>query len=311
MTRICPQCGASLPRLRNGLQLLRSRASASEWHRLAIREIVCPGCQAVLRLRTTRAGWLLLVGGMVAIIPALILMVRFPLHPQWSLMAILLYFLLSIPFSVWAGKRSSAWKLIKPGTGTPSMPSVNGASVPPGPGPARDWIDRALTGAFVLSVLLSVASWALLLVPRAMICQPGFWRPRLLWQNGSPNVPQFWIWLTLMTWVFRQTRRPRALKLRISPAPRWMSVWSLAGLVAMTILSGLDGFTRFQGSSWFEVTVVVSWALFLPGTLGILIVLLRGRKARGMPILSAREKTMLALLAVIVLVVALLPKWML
>jgi len=273
--------------------------------------MVCPGCQAVLRLRTTRRGWLLLVVGMVALIPVLILMVRFPLHPQWSLMAIMLYFFLLIPCSVWADKRSSAWKLIKPGTGTPSTPSVNGASVPSGPGPARDWIDRALAGAFVLSALLSVASWALLYVPRAMICQPGFWRPRLLWQNGSPSVSQFWIWLTLMAWVFRQTRRRKALKPRIPPAPRWVSVWSLAGLVAMTLLFGLDGFTRFQGSSWFKISVVVIWALLLPGTLGILIVLLRGRKARGMPILSAREKTMLALLAVIVLVVALLPKWML
>ncbi len=84
MTRTCPQCTRPLPPTRNGLDLLRERASAAEWRRYFTAprgRSSCPQCHATLRKVTTRAGYLCYLGMLVTMgLSAVLIWMFFPVN---------------------------------------------------------------------------------------------------------------------------------------------------------------------------------------------------------------------------------------
>ena len=311
MARTCPQCGflKPPPSWRRLLQ-----ASASEWKQLFTtpKSDSCPQCHAALYAYTTWMGHLCVIaGGIAAGLTAFIIWKLFPVNSPWGQLAlVLLAFPAAIPSFVCYHRWGYVWKLCRPESGARSTPSVKEAAIPPGPAPQWGGIDRALTsGVFLLGALM-LASWALLYVPRATICQPGFWGRGLLWQNSSSSVPMFWAFSGLTAFALRQRKRQRTLRARNLPFRFTVPAWSVAWATVVSVLYGLHAFTHFYRSMWLAVSMMV---VMFAGLVGLALDDQRRRRAHGIPI-PAGEKARLvfwALLAgVVILVAVLLPKWM-
>ncbi|MHB1528968.1 MAG: hypothetical protein ACYDDA_02275 [Acidiferrobacteraceae bacterium] len=283
MTHVCPRCASPLPRPRSALQLLRSRASPSEWYQFLTTPAgagpySCPQCHTGLQRQTTWLGYLLLVSGVVASFVTLIgWLTLFPAHSLGSALALIPAVLSMIPFFAAASMAwGYTWKLSGPEEGVQSALPMNETGSPPGPAPDRDWVDRTLTAVLILSAGLAVASygmlWAVLALP-----PPVFWGHGLLDRNDSSAVPLFWTWLAIAAFALRYKRHPKSGNRRVLLK---IPAWGLACIVAMAALSGLDAFTRLQGCPCLQASE------FLFGMTGLIVLGIgqqRQRKALGLP----------------------------
>ncbi|WP_297471426.1 hypothetical protein [Acidithiobacillus sp.] len=283
MTHACPQCASPLTRPRSALQLLRSRASASEWYQFLTTPAgagpySCPQCHTGLQRQTTWLGYLLLVSGVVAMYVTMVVwLTLFPAHSLGSALALIPAVLSMIPFFAASSMEwGYTWKLGGPEAGAHSTPPRKKAEHPSGPTPSRDWVDRTLTGALILFAALAVASYVMLWADLAIL-PPVFWGHGLLERNHSGTAPLFWLWLAMTVFTVRRNRRPRAGNGR---TPLKLPAWGLAWLVAMAALYGLDAFTRLHGC----LCVRAGEALFtVTGALFLGIGQHRQRKALGIP----------------------------
>ena len=187
------------------------------------------------------------------------------------------------------------------------MHSLNDSGIEPGHGQDRDLVDRGLVVVLVLSVALAVASMVMLFSDQA-IGPPGFWGHGLL--DHSSMVPMLWMWSAFAAGAVCQKRRQRAMRARNHPDPLEMPTWATAWWIVMTVLFGLDAYTRFHGSTWLDASEMVF------GVLGLSAIVMGGlhrRRAHGTP-LSARQKALLILMAIVavvgILVLIPLTKWM-
>ncbi len=187
------------------------------------------------------------------------------------------------------------------------MHSLNNSGIGPEPRQDRDWVDRGLTGAFVLSVALVFAAYAMRFLELA-IGKPRFWGHGLLDHSGM--VPYFWSSLALVAFAFRTTHRQRALRSQNRLAHPGIPGWSLAWVVGLAVFMAIDAFTRLRSSSWFNVGMTVFIVL---GFSAMAILVQRRRRAQGFRY-SARQKVLLILMAVVAVVGILFPiiqaEWM-
>ena len=187
------------------------------------------------------------------------------------------------------------------------MPSLNDSGIEPEPRQDRDWVDRGLTGAFVLSVTLAVAAFAMRFLELA-IGTPRFWGHGLLDHSGM--VPFFWGSSALVAFGFRVRHRQSAVRTPNRPVPSGIPGWSLAWFVGLTILMAFAAFTRLRSCSWFNVGMTVFIVL---GFSAMAILVQRRRRAQGFRY-SARQKVLLILMAVVAVVGILFPiiqaEWM-
>ena len=311
MTRTCPQCGFQKPPLSwRGLL----RGSASEWKQLLTtpKSESCPQCHAALYAYLTWRGFLWIIAGGIAMgLTGFIILDLFPVYAQRAqFLLVVLAFLAAIPFMMCCHQWGYVWKQCVPDPGAERAPSGKEAATPEGPAPEWGWIDRALTGAIFLLMVLMLASWALPYVPRTTICRPEFRGLVPLWLNDSGSVPMFWAFAALTAFSLRKIRRQRSRKARNLPVRNTVSAWLVAWAAMLSVLLGLYAFTRFQQSEWLAVSMMV--AMF-SGFVGLALDDQRRRRAHGIPI-SVHEKTRLVFWAIlagaVVLVVVLLPSWM-
>ena len=201
----------------------------------------------------------------------------FPAHSLGIALAVIPAVLSMIPFFA-AGSMEwgYTWKLSGPEEGMQSALPMYEAGSPPGPAPDRDWVDRTLTGALILSAALAVASYVMLWAVLAI-------RPRMFWGHGLldrhdwSTVLLFWTWLAMAAFALRHKRRPRSGNRRV---PLKIPTWGLAWFVAMAALYGLDAFTRLQGCPCLQASE------FLFGMTGLIVLGIgqqRQRKALGIP----------------------------
>ncbi len=175
------------------------------------------------------------------------------------------------------------------------MHSLNDSGIEPEHRQDRDLIDRGLVVVLVLSVVLAVASMVMLFSDQA-IGPRGFWGHGLL--DHSSMVPMLWMWSAFAAGAVCQKRRQRAMRARNHPDPLEMPTWATAWWIVMTVLFGLDAYTRFHGSTWLDASEMVF------GVLGLSAIVMGGlhrRRAHGTPI-PARFKTLGVLMAVIAVV---------
>ena len=263
MTHVCPQCASPLPRPRSALQLLRRRASTSEWHKFLTTPAgagpySCPQCHTGLQRQTTWLGYLFLISGVVAMFVTLIgWLSLFPAHSLGSALAFIPAVLSMIPFFA-AGSMEWGymWKRSGPEEGVQGALPMNETGSPPGPALERDGIDRTLTAILILATALAVASFGMLWAVLA-IRPPVFWGHGLLERNDSSAVPLFWAWLAMGAFAFRHQRRPRTPRSGNRPVPLKLPTWGLAWIAAMAALSGLDAFTRFHGCPCLQATGIL------------------------------------------------------
>lgn len=175
------------------------------------------------------------------------------------------------------------------------MQSLNDSGIEPGHGQDRDLIDRGLAAAFVLFAALAVASFAVSFAALA-IGQPVFWGHDLL--DHSDTVPIFWGFSAIATGAVRQKRRQTAMRAKNHPDPLEMPAWAHAWFVVMTVLFGLDAYTRLRGSTWLDVCEMTVGVL---GLIAIAIGLQRRRRVQGIRA-SAHRKILWALMVVIAVV---------
>lgn len=286
MTHACPRCASPLPRPRSALQLLRSRASLSEWYKFLTTPAgagpySCPQCHTGLQRQTTWLGYLLLISGVVAMFVTLIgWLTLFPARSLGSALALIPAVLSMIPFFA-AGSMEwgYTWTLSGPEESAHGTPPMNETASPPGPAPDRDWVDRTLTGVLILSAVLAVASYVMLWAVLA-IRPPVFWGHELLDRNDSSTVPLFWTWLAMAAFAVRHQRSPRTPRSGNCPVLLKLPTWGLAWIVANTALYGLDAFTRLQGCPCLQASE------FLFGVTGLIALGIgqqRQRKALGIP----------------------------
>lgn len=192
------------------------------------------------------------------------------------------------------------------------MHSLNDSGIEPDQGQDRDLVDQILTGAFVLCAALATTAFAMPFL-ELVTGPPAFWGHGLVERfHHSSVVPLFWGWSAMAALLLRHKRRQRAMRARNHPDPLEMPTWFQAWYVVIALLLGLDTFTRLHGASWLEASEFV---FMVPGFIVIAILLRRRRKAQGIPFrYSARQKTLLILMAVVavmgLLVPILLAKWM-
>ncbi len=187
------------------------------------------------------------------------------------------------------------------------MHSLNSTGSGSGQEGNQDAVDRALTAVFVVSMALAITSFTIPFL-ELVVGKLRFSGHGLL--DRSSTVPLFWAILGFISFGFRQKRRQNAMRAKNHPDPLEVPAWSLAWAVVITVLYGLDAFTRLHGSSRLAASEMV---FGVPGVIAILVGRQRKRRAHGIP-MPEREMIAWALWAIIavvgLLVLILLTKWM-